>query len=67
MHVDFCVDALSEAMAKYGPPEIMNSDQGSQFTGSASITTLTEAGVRILMDGRDRYSTISSSNDFGDP
>ena len=55
MHADFCVDALNEAIAKYGPPEIMNTDQGSQFTGSAWITTLTEAGVRISMDGRGRY------------
>ena len=55
MHADFCVAALDEAIAKYGPPEIMNTDQGSQFTGSAWITTLTEAGVRISMDGRGRY------------
>ena len=33
----------------------MNTDQGSQFTGSAWITTLTEAGVRISMDGRGRF------------
>lgn len=55
MHADFCVEALNEAIAKHGPPEIMNTDQGSQFTGSAWITTLTEAGVRISMDGRGRY------------
>ena len=55
MHADFCVEALNEAVAKHGPPEIMNTDQGSQFTGSAWITTLTEAGVRISMDGRGRY------------
>lgn len=54
-HADFCVDALNEAIAKHGPPEIMNTDQGSQFTGSAWIMTLTEAGVRISMDGRGRY------------
>lgn len=55
MHADFCVDALNEAIARYGPPEIMNTDQGSQFTGSAWITTLTETGARISMDGRGRY------------
>jgi len=55
MHADFCVEALNEAIAKYGPPEICNTDQGSQFTGSAWITTLTDAGVRISMDGRGRY------------
>jgi len=35
VHADFCVEALNEAIAKHGPPEIMNTDQGSQFTGSA--------------------------------
>ena len=55
MHADFCVDALNEAIGKYGPPEIMNTDQGSQFTGSDWISTLTDAGVRISMDGRGRY------------
>ena len=55
MHADFCVEALQEAIAKHGPPEIMNTDQGSQFTGAAWITTLDEAGVRISMDGRGRY------------
>jgi len=58
MHADFCVDALTEAIAKHGPPEIMNTDQGCQFTGSAWTTTLTEAGVRISMDGRGRYFDI---------
>ena len=46
---------MNSAIAKHGPPEIMNTDQGSQFTGSAWTTTLTEAGVRISMDGRGRY------------
>jgi putative transposase len=51
----FCVEALNEAIGKYGKPEIMNTDQGSQFTGSAWITTLTEAKIKISMDGRGRY------------
>jgi putative transposase len=55
MDARFCVDALEEALARYGPPEIMNTDQGSQFTGSAWITTLTGAGVQVSMDGRGRY------------
>lgn len=55
MHADFCVEALNEAIGKYGPPEIMNTDQGSQFTGSDWISTLTDADVRISMDGRGRY------------
>lgn len=55
MHSDFCVDALKDAIDRFGPPEIMNTDQGSQFTGAAWITTLTEAGTQISMDGRGRY------------
>ena len=45
---------MEEAMERCGPPEIMNTDQGSLFAGAAWITTLTEAGVRISMDGRVR-------------
>ena len=55
MDASFCKEALDEAIAKYGPPEMMNTDQGSQLTGAAWITTLTEAGVKISMDGRRRY------------
>ena len=55
MDASFCKDALDEAITKYGPPEIMNTDQGSQSTGLAWITTLTEADVKISMDGRGRY------------
>lgn len=54
MHASFCVEALDEAIAKHGAPEIMNTDQGSQFTGASWITTLTEAGARVSMDGRGR-------------
>jgi putative transposase len=55
MDASFCKEALDEAIAKYGAPEIMNTDQGSQFTGAAWVTTLAEAGVNISMDGRGRY------------
>ncbi len=51
----FCKEALDEAISKYGPPDIMNTDQGSQLTGPAWITTPTEADVKISMDGRGRY------------
>lgn len=54
-YADFCVDALQEAIERYGPTEIMNTDQCSQFTGSEWITALTDARVRISMDGRGRY------------
>ena len=55
MDASFCVEALEEAISKYGKPEIMNKDQGSQYTGSGWITTLTEAKIKISMDGRGRY------------
>ena len=55
MHADFCVEALQEAIAKYGPPEIMNTDQGSQFTGTDWINVLKDHDIRISMDGRGRY------------
>ncbi|WP_420821918.1 IS3 family transposase [Pseudorhodobacter turbinis] len=55
LDASFCVEALKEAIAEYGKPEIMNTDQGSQFTGTAWITTLTDAKIKISMDGRGRY------------
>ena len=55
LDASFCVEALEEAIAKYGKPEIMNTDQGSQYTGAGWITTLTKADIKISMDGRGRY------------
>ena len=49
---DPCVDALEEAIAKYGVPEIMNTDQGSQFTSSDFIGLVKRHGVQISMDGK---------------
>ena len=49
---DPCVEALEEAILKYGPPEIMNTDQGSQFTSSAFISVLEQNGIQISMDGK---------------
>ena len=49
---DFCVEALEEAIARYGAPEIMNTDQGSQFTGSEFIATLERHHIAISMDGK---------------
>jgi putative transposase len=51
----FCVDALEEALARFGQPEIFNTDQGSQFTGAAFTGVLVAAGIRISMDGRGRW------------
>ncbi len=55
MDAGFCVEALQDAMARYGKPEIFNTDQGSQFTSRAFTTVLREAEVRISMDGRGRW------------
>ncbi len=54
MDAGFCVEALAEALARYGAPEIFNTDQGSQFTGLDFTGALKNAGVRISMDGRGR-------------
>lgn len=50
----FCVEALEEALNRYGRPEIFNSDQGSQFTSKEFIGVLTNKGISISMDGRGR-------------
>src|ERR1700758_456853 len=55
MDVSFCVSALEEALARFGKPEIFNTDQGSQFTSAAFTGVLAAAGVRISMDGRGRW------------
>jgi putative transposase len=52
---DFCVEALEEAIARFGRPEIFNTDQGSQFTSEEWTSRLTEAGVAISMDGKGRW------------
>jgi putative transposase len=54
MTTDFCVAALEEALALFGPPEIFNSDQGSQFTSESFTSVLKGAGVAISMDGVGR-------------
>jgi putative transposase len=55
MDVAFCVSALEEALARFGRPEIFNTDQGSQFTSAAFTGVLVSAGIRISMDGRGRW------------
>jgi len=52
---DFCVEALQEALARYGTPEIFNTDQGSQFTDEAFTAVLAAKGIRISMDGKGRW------------
>ena len=55
MDTSFCLDALEEAIAKYGKPEIMNTDQGSQFTSLAFTQFLKDNDIRISMDGKGAW------------
>jgi putative transposase len=52
MSTDLCIDALQEALARYGTPEIFNTDQGSQFTSAEFTQVLNNRGIRISMDGK---------------
>jgi putative transposase len=55
MDVEFCIEALEEALARFGRPEIFNTNQGSQFTSPRFTGVLRNSGVRISMDGRGRW------------
>ena len=55
MDGSFCVAALEDALARYGRPDIFNTDQGSQFTSPRFTGLLTAAGIRVSMDGRGRW------------
>lgn len=55
MTTDFCVEALTEAIEKYGVPEIFNSDQGSQFTSNDFTRVLKDKSIKISMDGKGRW------------
>lgn len=55
MTSEFCVEALDEALARYGSPEIFNTDQGSQFTDDDFTAPLLAKGVRVSMDGKGRW------------
>jgi putative transposase len=55
LSADFCVEALEEAIARFGAPEFFNTDQGSQFTSAAFIGVLKKHNIRISMDGKGRW------------
>jgi putative transposase len=55
LDTDFCIEALEEALQRYGAPEIFNTDQGSQFTSEAFTGVLKEHGINISMDGKGRW------------
>jgi putative transposase len=52
---DFCVEALEEALWRYGTPEIVNTDKGSQYTSAEWIEALKAKSIRISMDGKGRW------------
>ena len=55
LDASFCIEALQEALERYGTPEIFNTDQGAQFTSEGFTGMLASHGVRISMDGRGRW------------
>ena len=55
LDASFCVDALKDAIEKYGPPKIFNSDQGSQFTSTNFTKVLKDYSIDISMDGKGRW------------
>lgn len=55
MDTSFCAEALNEALAAHGPPEIFNTDQGAQFTSDGFTSILADHGIQISMDGRGRW------------
>ena len=64
MDTDFCVQAVEEALAQYGRPEIFNTDQGGQFTSRAFTDVLTGHGIRISMDGKGAWRRVNQLSVF---
>ena len=55
MEVEFCLEAVEEALARHGRPEIFNTDQGSQFTSADFTGLLLRNSIKISMDGRGAW------------
>jgi putative transposase len=55
LEADFCIEAVQEALARHGTPEIFNTDQGSQFTSMEFIKVLTDREIKISMDGKGAW------------
>jgi putative transposase len=55
LETEFCIEAVTEALARHGKPEIFNSDQGSQFTSGDFTALLLEHKIAISMDGRGAW------------
>ena len=66
MEAAFCVEALEEALARHGKPDIFNTDQGSQFTSQEFTSVLVDAKIAISMDGKGAWrDNHASRNSFG--
>jgi putative transposase len=65
MEAAFCVETLEDALARHGKPDIFNTDQGSQFTGTTFTGVLIKNAIAISMDGRALGGTMSSSSSCG--
>ena len=55
LEADFCIEAVEEALAKHGKPEIFNTDQGSQFTSTEFIKVLASCEIKISMEGKGAW------------
>ena len=55
LEADFCIEAVEEALARHGAPEIFNTDQGSQFTSIEFIKVLADREIKISMDGKGAW------------
>ena len=55
LEADFCIEAVAEALARYGAPKIFNTDQGSQFTSAEFIKVLAAREIKISMDGKGAW------------
>ena len=55
MEATFCVETLEDALARYGKPDVFNTDQGSQFTGAAFTGALAHSDITISMDGKGAW------------
>ena len=65
MEVDFCLEAVEEALVRHGKPEIFNTDQGSQFTSAAFTGLLQDNAIAISMDGKGSWRDNVSSSGSG--
>ena len=65
MEASFCVEALQDALARHGRPKIVNTDQGSQFTGTDFTGALIKNEIAISMDGKGAGETTCSLNGYG--